>query len=70
MSTEAARATGMPIDVEITTEGTRVLGGPVGSVDYCRSFAGSVVQEVINDLDVVSRLLSLQAQHGLTVSSV
>ena len=36
----------MPIDVEITTEGTCVLGGPVGSVDYCRSFAESVVQEV------------------------
>ena len=47
---EAVRAAGMPTDVEITTDGTRVLGGPVGSVDYCRSFAGSVVQEVIEDL--------------------
>jgi len=55
----------MPIDVEITTEGTRVLGGPVGSVDYCRFFTESVVQEVIEDLDVVSRMSSLQAQHYL-----
>ena len=55
----------MPIDVEITTEGTRVLGEPVGSVDYCRSFAESLVQEVIEDLDVVSRMSSLQAQHSL-----
>ena len=60
----------MPIDVEITTEGTRVLGGPIGSIDYCRSFAESVVQEVIEDLDVVSRMSSLQAQHCLTVGSV
>jgi len=65
ISTEAVRAAGMPIDVEITTEGTRVLGGPVGSVDHCRSFAESVVQEVIEDLDVVSRMSSLQAQHCL-----
>ena len=60
----------MPTDVDITTDGTRVLGGPVGSVDYCRSFAESVVQVVIEDLDVVSRMSSLQAQHCLTVGSV
>ena len=67
---EAVRAAGMPIGVEITTEGTRVLGGPIGPVDYCRSFAESVVQEAIEDLDVVSRMSSLQAQHCLTVGSV
>ena len=55
----------MPIDVEITTEGTRVLGGPIWSVDYCRSFAESVVQEVIEDLDVVSRVSPGEAlPHG------
>ena len=56
----------MPTDVEIATDGTRVLGGPIGSPDYCRSFAESVVQEVIEDLDVISRMSSLQAQHCLT----
>ena len=60
----------MPTDVEIATDGTRVLGGPVGgSVDYRRSFAESVVLEVIEDLDVVSWMSSLQAQHCLTVGS-
>ena len=49
-------------DVEIATDGTRVLGGPVGSSDYCRSFAENLVQEVIEDLDVISRMSSLQAQ--------
>ena len=60
----------MPTDVEIATDGTRVLGGPVGSPDYCRSFAENLVQEVIEDLDVISRMSSLQAQHCLTVGSV
>ena len=46
----------MPIGFKITTEGTRVLGGPVGSVDYCRSIAECVVQEAIEDLEVVSRM--------------
>ena len=70
ISAEAVRAAGMPTDVEIATDGTRVLGGPVGSPDYCRSFAESLVQEVIEDLDVISRMSSLQAQHCLTVGSV
>jgi len=38
ISAEAVRAAGMPTDVEIATDGTRVLGGPVGSPDYCRTF--------------------------------
>ena len=67
ISAEAVRAAGMPTDVEIATDGTRLLGGPVGSVDYCRSFSESAVQEVIEDLDVISRMSSLQAQHCLTV---
>jgi len=70
LAAEAVRAAGMPTDVEIATDGTRVLGGPAGSVGYCRSFAESVVQEVIEDLDVISRMSSLQAQHCLTVGSV
>ena len=37
ISTEAVRAAGMPPDVGIATDGTRVLGGPVGAVDYCGS---------------------------------
>ena len=45
ISAEAVRAAGMPTDVEIATDGTRVLGGPVGSPDYCRSFAENLVQE-------------------------
>jgi len=49
----------MPTDVEIATDDTRILGGPVGSPDYCRFFAESVVQEVIEDLDVISRTPSL-----------
>jgi len=52
----------MPTDVEIATDGTRVLGGPAGSPDYCHSFAENLVQEVIEDLDVISRMSSLQAQ--------
>ena len=70
VSAEVVRAAGMPTDVEIATDGTRVLGGPVGSPDYCRSFAESLVKEVIEDLDVISRMSSLQAQHCLTVGSV
>ena len=62
----------MPTDVEIATDGTRVLGGPVGSPDYCRSFAEILVQEVIEDLDVISRMSSPGAAlpHGGFSSSL
>jgi len=62
----------MPLDVEIATDGTRVFGGPVVSPDYCRYcrfFEDNFVQEVIEDLDIISRMSSFQAQHCLTVGS-
>ena len=68
-STEWQRGVGLD-PVEITTDdGTRVLGGPAGSPSYCHSFAENFLQEVTEDLDAISRMLPLQAQHCLTVGS-
>ena len=69
-SVEAVRAAGIPTGVETATDGTRILGGPVRSPDYCHCFAENLVVEVIEDLGVINPMASLQAQHCLAVGSV
>ena len=38
------RAEGLPRATGVTRSGTRVLGWPVGSLDFCRSFATGIVE--------------------------
>ena len=43
------RAEGLPRAIEVTRSGTSVLGGAVGSLDFCRSFATDIVEEIVED---------------------
>ena len=70
LSAAAVRAAGLPPAIAVTTVGTRVLGGPVGSLDFCRSFAEGIVAEVEEDFEIIGRMSSLQAQLCLTTGSV
>jgi len=60
----------LPSSIEISTEGTRVLGGPVGCTAFCQDFAKGVVAEVTEGFKVISWMISLQAQHCLTTGAV
>jgi len=42
----------------------------VGSIAFCRDFAKGIVAEVTEDLKVISRMTSLQAQHCLATGAV
>jgi len=66
----AVRAAGIPETIEVTLAGTRVLGGPVGSLDLCRAFAEGIVTEIEEDFEIIGRMSSLQAQLCLTAGSV
>jgi len=70
LSEDDVRRAGLPSGIEVSTEGTRVLGGPVGSTAFCRDFAKGIVAEVTEDFKVISRMTSLQAQHCLATGAV
>ena len=70
LSEADVRAEGLPRALEVTRSGTRVLGGAVGSLDFCRSFATDIVEEVVEDFEIIGRMSSLQAQHCLAISGV
>ena len=70
LSEAAVRAAGVPEAIEVTLTGTRVLGGPVGSLKFCQSFAEGIVAEVEEDFEIIGRMSSLQAQLCLTTGSV
>ena len=59
----------MPSGIEISTEVTRALGGPVGCTAFCRDFTKGVVAEVAEGFKVTSRMTPLQAQHCLTTGA-
>ena len=61
LSEANVRAEGLSRAIEVTLSGTRVLGGPVGSLDFCRSFATDIVEEVVEDFEIIGRMSSLQA---------
>ena len=60
----------LPSGIEISTEGTRVLGGPVGCTAFCQDFAKGVVAEVTEGFKVISKTTSLQAQSCLATGAV
>ena len=64
------RAEGLSRAIEVTRSGTRVLGGAVGSLDFCRNFATDIVEEVVEDFEIIGRMSSLQAQHCLATGAV
>ena len=70
LSEADVRAEGLPRALEVTRSGTRVLGGAVGSLDFCRSFATDIVEEVVEDFEIIGRMSSLQAQHCLATGAV
>ena len=42
----------------------------MGSLDFCRSFATDIVEEVVEDFEIIGRMSSLQAQHCLATGAV
>jgi len=70
LSENDVRRAGLPSGIGVSTEGTRVLGGPVGSTAFCRDFTKGIAAEVTEDFKVISRMTSLQAQHCLTTGAV
>ena len=64
------RAEGLSRAIEVTRSGTRFLGGAVGSLDFCRSFATDIVEEVVENFEITGRMSSLQAQHCLATGAV
>ena len=70
LSEDDFRRAGLPSGIEVSTEGTRVLGGPLGSTAFCRDFAKGIVAEVTEGFEVVSRMTSLQAQNCLAIGAV
>jgi len=70
LSEAYVRAEGLSRAIEVTRSGTRVLGGAVGSLDFCRGFATDIVEEVVEDFEIIGRMSSLQAQHCLATGAV
>ena len=63
LSAEALQKLGLPTDMEVSREGMRILGAPVGSDSFEGSFASKVVSSILDDLDALAYMPSLQAQH-------
>ena len=61
---------GLPYDMKVSTEGTRILGAPVGSVSFKVAFASKVVSSILDDLDALAYMPSLQAQHLIATKSL
>ena len=60
---------GLPLDMPVTHDGVRILGAPVGTDAFCREFAREIIAKVSRDLDITTRMRSLQCQHVLTTKS-
>ena len=45
-----------------TSSGLRILGAPVGTIDFYRSFASEKIHEISKDFDTLGRMPSHQAQ--------
>ena len=54
----------------VTSSGVRILGAPVGSVEFCQSFANELIGEFEKDFDVLGRMPSFQAQLLVATKSV
>ena len=61
---------GFPADIKFAQDGVRVLGAPVGDDSFQLSFASSVVDAIIDDLEALSLMPSFQTQHLLATKSV
>jgi len=70
LSEDDVREAGLLSGIEVSTEETRALGGPVGSTASCRDFSKGVVAEVTKGFEVISGMTSLQARHCLTTGAV
>ena len=66
VSESALRAAGLPaefVSSKIHSDGTRILGVPVGTTEYKARFCHQVVKALAADLATLRRVPSLQAQH-------
>ena len=64
------RQLGLPASMPVTSSGVRILGAPVGTVEFCQTFATEVLSEITKDFDVLGRMPSLQAQLLVATKSV
>jgi len=64
------RFLGLPASMPFTNSGVRILGAPVGSADFCHSFALEITEEIRKDFDTLGRMPSFQAQHLVATKSV
>ena len=56
------RSLGLPASMPTTSSGLRILGAPVGTIDFYRSFASEKIHEISKDFDTLGRMPSHQAQ--------
>jgi hypothetical protein len=64
------RSLGLPASMPFTNSGVRILGAPVGSVDFCHSFALEITEEIRKDFGTLGRMPSFQAQQLVATTSV
>ena len=69
LPTCAPGAVALPGAMPYTQEGLRILGAPVGNPAFCLRFSEEIVATVISELEVLSRMPSLQAQHTTATQS-
>ena len=53
---------GLPPDMEVVSDGTRILGVPVGSVDFQKKFMSSHLDSLEDTFQTLGRMSSLNAQ--------
>ena len=70
VSASVLRRFGLPPLMPVSHDGSRVLGAPIGSDDFKRTFAEDRVAEIISDLEVLHFMPSLQMQNGLANGAV
>ena len=66
----ALQKLGLPKDMKVSADGTRILGAPVGSDSFKVTFASKVVTSILDDLDALAYMPSLQAQHLIATKSL
>ena len=69
-SEEAAREAGIPASMSFTSAGLRVLGSPVGTDAFVKSFVDEAADAVIEALRVLARAPLAQARHAIQQKSL
>lgn len=70
ISAEELGELGLPLGMPVSSEGTRVLGAPIGSLAFCQQFTQDRINEVKRDTEILGRMRSLQVQHIVATKSI